>query len=42
MDLLNDKLGQDNEPELDFYRQSRIFQQQKDDLGSHKQEEVEQ
>ena len=41
MDSHSGKLGQHNETELDFYRQSRIYQQQKDDLESHKLEEVE-
>ena len=42
MDSRNGKLSQHNKPELDFYRRSRIFQHQGDDLGSHKLEEVEQ
>ena len=41
MDSCNGKLGQHNEPELGFYRQNRIYQQQKDDLEPHKLEEVE-
>ena len=42
MDSRNGKLGQHNKPKLDFYRYSRIFQQQKEDLESYKLEEMEQ
>ena len=38
----NGKLDQHKELGLGFYRRSMIFQYQKDDLGSHKLEEVEQ